>query len=123
MGLGHNRAAHRRAREALWAAWRPGTPCPRCNKPTLMGQRLQADHTETPSVLDVHVLPDALSHATCNEYAGGVLRALRAGHRTKPHPDPDLERVRQGVIAQARALGLVQDTEPTITRGRASRAW
>lgn len=121
MGAGHNRRRHRRQREALWAAWAPGDLCGRCGDPTRAGDPLDADHTGTPSALDYDAVPNALSHRACNTYAGGCWGAIRRGQTPKHHSDPRLERVRLGVLAEARALGVLR--APATTQGKQSRAW
>lgn len=66
-GLG---ADHDAIRAALLRAFVPGTLCPRCNRPMLTGQALDAGHPiGSPRRLDRTSKADHLEHATCNRGA------------------------------------------------------
>lgn len=117
---------HKRARRRLHAAFRPGDPCARCGDPMRAGEDLDADHVGVPLLLDPGALPDALSHARCNRYAGWVLAYLRRGYTPRPHDDPALERVRLAVLGVARRVDhgtSDRSSTRTVTMTRQSRSW
>jgi hypothetical protein len=84
---------HQLARAAALAAFRPGQPCARCGEPitelwrvTRTGRVVTAIHLDHADSRAGY-LPGALSHATCNESAGGVhsnLLRVAAGKRPWP---------------------------------------
>lgn len=124
MAREHGLARHQRARAALLAAFVPGQPCARCGGPLRVGEGVHADHLRTPLALDPTALPDALSHARCNVYAGWVLGYMTRQRRLPPpHPDPALERVRVQVTTQALQLGHLQRSAPRLASTRQSRDW
>lgn len=124
MARAHGLKRHKRARAALLQAWTPGDPCARCGEPMQAGQRLHAEHLDTPVAMDPTATADALSHGRCNEYAGWALGYMLTHRRVPPvHQDRALERVRAQVVAQVRAHGYM-DAKPAPTiMTRQSRAW
>lgn len=88
------------------------------------GDRVHADHLDTPLAMDPMALPDALSHGRCNEYAGWVLAYMTMHRRIPPvHGDQALERVRTQVVAQAMAQGYLQRKPAEPIMSMQSRAW
>lgn len=117
-------AAHKQRRRELLAAFTDGDPCPRCTRPMRHWQPLDADHIAQPHALHPHALPDALSHRSCNRYAGVVMREALQGVTMPSRPD-QLEVVRQQVLALVtqRAHTHVDQgqRQATMTRTRTSR--
>lgn len=85
-GYGH---AHRKRRAELLRLMVDGDPCARCGQAMYRSQRLDADHVDTPRALG-GALPDALSHASCNQSHGATLgnqmraHGLTPTYRTRP---------------------------------------
>lgn len=62
-------AGHDRTRAALLATLVPGTACPRCGRPMLPSQDLDAGHSTARS-RDRRSRADRLEHSHCNRSAG-----------------------------------------------------
>lgn len=110
-------AAHKQARARLMAAYQPGQACARCGQPLWPWQHPEADHVEQPHALYPHAIPDALSHRTCNRYAGLVLGQVLRRVNITDSDDEALKIVKRRVIEYSERHA--QSPRPT----RTSRSW
>jgi len=78
-------AAHKRARAALLATFRPGQLCSRCSHPMEPGDQIDADHNDNgPGYRGLsHHSPCRTCGRRCNQSAGGRKAALRQGKKLR----------------------------------------
>jgi len=77
--------AHKRVRETMLRAFRPGQLCTRCQHPMENGDRLDADHNDNGAGYRglSHSSPCRTCGKRCNQRAGGQAGALRQGKKLR----------------------------------------